>query len=500
MTPPRIMDQKRWAIFAWLAVLALIQAMALAGVAIATRVVFATLHGQSTLGLPLIAALGAAGLITALAQYAMSVKAEQMGQDYAGAVRAALFEHASRTDQSTQTKRRFGYQLLRFTGDLSALKNWPCQGVPRLIQAVVLLPASAGVLWVLHPSFGQIGLGLIIGSMAFLTYGFFQLSHVHKRLRKRRAKLAADMAERVPIAPQLAAFGRRSTELRHLSGQVSLVAEAAVDARKRASVLSLMPEALAALAACLMLWVGASEGVAPANLAAALAALGLAVRPLQNAASALNQAASFRVAFANLSRALARPTLAQPKVTKRLKARDVVVEIQSDGVAPIRLGKGETACVPKEVMRDLVPILSGAQAGPKGLIAFNGEDLTGLSPGSLRRNVAIVTDDPVLLKASLRKNLTLALSKRPEDAQIKARIDAAGLDQALDALGGLDRSVAERGADLNRYERETVSILRAAISQPALVVDTLGTRELPKSLCQNCAVLRIAPAPNGTNQ
>lgn len=485
MIPPRIFAGRRRGLLARLALLVVVQAVALAGAAVATRAAFGALHAGAGLDPPVLAGFVVAGLIAAWAQFRLTILAERMSQDYAGDVRSALFEHASRSRQSDLERRRFGYHLLRFTGDLSALGNWPGRGLPRMAQAAVLLPASALVLYWLHPAFGFVGLGLIAGIACVTAPALPGLFRAHATLRKARARLAADMSERILVAPQLAAFGRRQAELAHLSARVGDVAAAAEGRRRSASLLRLAPEAATAIAGCLVLWLGSSGDVPAAAIAAALAALALIVRPLGNLASALNQAAAFRAAHRSLAKALARPVVGAESGSKRMTARKVRLTIgRSDG-PPIQVAAGEKICLPRPVFGRLVKVLSGVEPADTLTVRLNGDDIRDLSPGSLRRAVCVVTDAPLILKGSLRKNLTLALRKRPPDARILSLIAAAGLAHALDRLGGLDRSFAERGAELGPEDRITLCLLRVAVQRPALV------------LFQDTELRRPAPVMNG---
>lgn len=492
MTPPKILDGRRQRFFQWLLLIVTVQAAALAAAAIATRAAFGALHDGIALPSSVIAGLAMAGLTAAGTQVCIQVLAERLGQDYAGDVREALFDHASRSSQADLQRRRFGYHLLRFTGDLSALTKWPGLGLPHLVQAGILLPTATGVLWLLDPVFGWIAAGLVTISALAMALSLGHLFSAHGDLRKRRAKLAADMAERVPVAPQLAAAGRRTTELRRLSRQVSKLADAAIRLRSFDATLKLVPEALAAVAACLILWFGARDGIPAATIAAALAALGLTLRPLLNAARAATQAAGFRTAHAKLSVALNRPLMTSTGRRERLRRGPICLQIKEPAQPPLDVPAGSRKAFALHRLERLASILTGAEAADGVDITLNGIAIQRISQGSLRRAVAVISDTPLILKGSLRKNLTVAIRKRPGDAEIIEAIETAGLRCLLDRLGGLDRTLSERGADLNAAERLDLCRLRLVVQNPAIVIVADATNVDPIAVGSEHATLLTA--------
>lgn len=471
MTPPGLLDGKRRALFAGLVGLSLVQAAALAAAAVATRAAFAALHIGAALPWDVIAVLGGAGVASALSQFAFRTLGENLGQDYVRDVRLALFDHASQSEQSALDRRRLGYHLLRFTGDLTALMAWPGVGLPRVLQAAVLLPAALAVLAYLDPLYGGVGLAAVCPTVAALLIWRKTLLRRHQRLRSTRARLAADITERLPVAPQLAALGRRQTERRRIDRMAGDLAKAAQDRRWLSEGIKAIPEGTAALAACALIALGSQRGVPAATVAAALAALALTIRPLRNIMAAGNSAAAFHAAHGKLCAALTRPVPPACDRQIRLKSgRPVAVEIKRAGAPPVRVNAGGLLTLPQEVMEPVVRLMSGTSQSDSTLIYLNGHEIRHLTPGSLRRSVGVVTNAPLLLKGSIRRAITLGLRRNPSDAEIMDRITKAGLARALDDLGGLNRRITERGADLTLPQREMISVLRVCLQRPGVVL------------------------------
>ncbi|MEL7257494.1 MAG: ABC transporter transmembrane domain-containing protein [Pseudomonadota bacterium] len=470
MTPPAILGDGRARAFSLLVICALIQAAALAAAAFATRAIFSALHAGEPLALSLLAWLGMAGVLAALAQFALAGIGEKMGQAFAASIRTTLFEHASRSPQSDLDKRRMGYHLLRFSGDLSALTTWPSRGLPRLIEAAVLLPAALAVLWMLHIPFACIAGATALVTVLILALSYPALKAVYARLRYDRARLAADMAERMPVAAQLAAMGRRRKEHARLSSCADAVIDTALRARRFEAALVLLPEAMVALVACGLLWIGARNGLPAAHLAAALAALALTLRPLRNGTKALRQHASFLAAHNKLCAALARETVSDKGAAMKLPDGPLSLSVTDDAGQERVFAAATCTRVDTIDLDKLAPVLMGAQPAARNCIKINGVDLHLLSRANLGRRVGLLSDTPLILKGSLRRNLTLGLRKRPTDREIIERIEAAGHSETLARLGPLSRRLPERGASLTKDDRMRLSLLRMIVQAPGLLL------------------------------
>jgi ABC-type multidrug transport system fused ATPase/permease subunit len=125
-----------------------------------------------------------------------------------------------------------------------------------------------------------------------------------------------------------------------------------------------------------------------------------------------------------------------------------------------------------------------------GHVRVGGVDTRDLAIAELRRDVALVTQRPVLFSVTLRENL---LSGR-EDAtwdEVLAACVAAGVDAFAEELpDGYDTLIGERGVNLSGGQRQRVALARALVTgarvvvldDPLSAVDTLTERRLVKRL------------------
>lgn len=497
MTPPRIMAQGRRYLIAVLIGLALIQALSTAAAVFSTRWLFMAIHdtwqagvtsdSYATESLPLIALLllGGSGLVIAVVRVLFRRYGETLGQNYVRDVRIALFDHASQMWPRDLAARRAGYVSLRFVGDLTALKDWLARGLPLLVEGVVMLPAAVIILLVIDPGFGVIGLCLAclaLLSLATMARGLLQ---AHQRLRAQRGLLAADLAERLPIAPELAALGRRHTETNLIARRSAELTQAAVTRITRSEALHAFPDALTGVAAALLIWWGAASGLTIGSIAAGLAVLGLTARPLRDLMGVTDRASAFRAAHDKLRTALARPVApARRKGSVKLPVGPVTLDLVQACVAKeepltLSLEPGECGMLPPSADTEaFFRAIAGLESVVSGKIYLNGRPVERLASSSLRRSVMRISEAPCILKGTMSRVLTLGLPERPTDAAILSRLEEAGLAELLAKLGGLDQRLPEGGRTLSRADRIVLSLLRAALGNPGLLLITGSFRDL----------------------
>ena len=108
--------------------------------------------------------------------------------------------------------------------------------------------------------------------------------------------------------------------------------------------------------------------------------------------------------------------------------------------------------------------------GGRGEILVDGRSLSEIPKAQLRAAIGLVTQESFLFNGSVRDNLRLG---RPDatDAELLAATEAANARTFIEALPqGLDTVVGERGVKLSVGEKQRVSIARALLKDPPILI------------------------------
>lgn len=117
----------------------------------------------------------------------------------------------------------------------------------------------------------------------------------------------------------------------------------------------------------------------------------------------------------------------------------------------------------------LTNLLSRLVDPDRGTVRLDGEDLRTLRPGALAEVVAVVPQSAFLFDDSVRGNVTLGADVGDEEVWRALRVaQADGFVAALP--DGLDTQLGERGASLSGGQRQRLSLARALVRQPRLLV------------------------------
>jgi ATP-binding cassette subfamily C protein LapB len=126
-----------------------------------------------------------------------------------------------------------------------------------------------------------------------------------------------------------------------------------------------------------------------------------------------------------------------------------------------RIGSGKST---------IARLILGLYAPQRGSVMMDGIDIRQIDPGDLRRNIGAMLQDVWLFTGTVRENIAFG-ALRPQDADILKAAETAGVESFIARQpNGYDMMLAERGEGLSGGQRQAISLARALLDKPPVLL------------------------------
>ena len=126
----------------------------------------------------------------------------------------------------------------------------------------------------------------------------------------------------------------------------------------------------------------------------------------------------------------------------------------------------------------LVKLLVGLYHPVSGEIYFNGQPSSRIRYNPLRRQIGLVTQDPQLFAGTIKENLLFVKPDATDEEMMDALHKAACDDLLSRSAHGIDSLIGEGGMKLSGGEKQRISITRALLRRPRLLIFDEATSAL----------------------
>ncbi|HEV2209324.1 MAG TPA: ABC transporter ATP-binding protein [Verrucomicrobiae bacterium] len=428
------------------------------------------------------------GLLNLLSAYLLNAVALRM----VFKLRCGLFDHVQRLSLSFHESRAVGDSLYRITWDSYCLQAIFSEGLIPGLTAGTTLAGIAVVLLSRDWRLALAALGVAVPLLLLIRTLDKPMAEQSTKVHEHESLVSSRVQETLTGIRTVQAYGREQYE----SARFRTQASASLAANLRLTVVQTASQALVGLilagGTAAVIWIGA-RGVMQGRLTAGdlvllVSYVAMVFKPLETLAYT---AGALQNAAAGARRVLAvldwTPEVAEAPNATRLPGRvrgelifDAVSFAYKPGLAVLR---DISLCIPAGSSLALVGPSGAGKTTLAGLllrfydpaqgrITLDGYEIKGLALSSLRSNMALVTQEPILFAASIRENIAYG---RPDAAQeeIEQAARAAGAHEFISRLPqAYETQVAERGATLSSGQRQRVAIARAFLKDaPVLVLD-----------------------------
>lgn len=406
-------------------------------------------------------------------------------------LRQALYLHVQRMSLSFFDRQRIGGVVSRMTTDIASAQNFVGAAFVNTVMDLSCIAVIIVLLFLVHPALALVSLSVLP------FYGLVSYK-LQKRIReKSRAihhqlqEISGDLHEQFAGISTIQAFTQEESEAREFNKQSELYFDTVMGNVRLQSIALGATGFLTALGPILVLWFGTMEVWAGAITAGTLMAfygyLGMLYQPIQrltelNLIVANSLAAMDRIfeVFDTFSEVRERPGAADAGRVKGELAFESVA-FRYDDREPVltnvtmHIPAGTTVALvgPSGAGKStLVKLLPRYYDVTGGRILLDGKDLRELTLKSLRENIAIVSQEPILFSGTIAENLRYG---KPDatDAELRAAAQAAFADSFIMAFpAGYATEIGERGVRLSGGQKQRLAIARAFLKNaPILILD-----------------------------
>ena len=457
-----------------------------------------------------LAIVGAAAFFDYWATRLLAASGHQLG----AALRGAVFGHLQRLSLRYHGRQSVGDLSTRVTGDVDRVQDMLVQFLAVLLPNALLIVGMITVMVVVDPWFTLIALSATPLLAVTTIRATRQLKAASRSARKAEGAVAAAATENLGAMQTVQALSLETDQDRRFAALTGSSLRANLEAVRIQARFSPVVDLAAATSVALILWVGAERVLDGAMslgvLLVFMSYLAGLYKPIKQLAKlgttlAKGSAAAERV-FAVLQaeavvadRGRPRPA---PALSGAVRLEDVVF---SHGREPVlrdlslSIAPGERVALVgrtgagKSTLASLVPRLIDPD---EGVVRVDGIDVRELSLASLRAQVAMVLQDTVLLRGTLRDNVAVGRPGASERQIARAvRLSLVG-EFAARLPEGLDTPIGERGHNLSGGQRQRVAIARAILRDaPILILDEPTSALDPES--EQLLVEALAGLPGG---
>ena len=129
----------------------------------------------------------------------------------------------------------------------------------------------------------------------------------------------------------------------------------------------------------------------------------------------------------------------------------------------------------KSTLADLIPRFHDVTGGE---VLIDGINIRDYSLESARSQMSIVTQEPILFNDTIRNNILLGNPGASEDEIVQAAKVANAHDFILQKENGYDSNIGDRGTKLSGGERQRLTIARAVLKNPPILILDEATSSL----------------------
>lgn len=364
----------------------------------------------------------------------------------------------------------------------------PIAPLPMAVGTVAMMVIAIGQMLVVDLTMSAVGLMVFpLVTIATLTYQHFS-SPLFTRIQALRAELSEVAHESFDGAMVVKTLGREAEETARFAAKADQLRDLGIRVGRIRALFDPLLEAIPSLGVLGVLGVGVwqiQNGQADAGDVVTIAyLLTIVAFPIRSIGWLLGEFPRSVVGFRRVHRVLDEPVRTSYG-QERLEVTGLGARLEVDAVGfsyvpgqrlledlSFAVEPGRTVAIVGETASGkstLTTLLTRLVDPASGRVLVDGTDLRAFAPGELAGSVALVPQTAFLFDDTVRGNV--ALGEVVTDEEIWAALRTAQADGFVAALPlGIDSKLGERGTTLSGGQRQRLSLARALVRRPRLLI------------------------------
>ncbi len=412
-----------------------------------------------------------------------------IGANIIAGVRSKLFKHLETVSLRFYQKRQTGEVMSRFMADVTRIQDLLAATLLSIINNILLL---VGVLaYILYLNWQMTLFAIIPVPLTLLVTSLFggKIHRTARGLQETVAKLSARIQESLVGLKVIKAFGKEEEERKKvdqiMTGLTGYYVKYSVIRSIAYNGVMIVTNLGPIIVLCFGSYLVAGKSMLLGQLFAFYMYLAFLYGPVQSLGSAKVEISAAMASVDRVFEYLDMPPSVEedpqpvviPKVHGEIDMRDVTFTYPDSAFKfdhfNLHIDAGETIAIvgpSGSGKTTLINLIMRFYDPEQGTVSIDNVDLRKLALQSLRDNIALVDQDPLLFRATIAENIAYSNPDAAREEVIRAARNANIHDFIAGLPDGYESTVGERGVTLSGGEKQRICLARALLKDPPILI------------------------------